>query len=83
MKTQGDAALPTRGGRKSGNRPPWFQVIGLSLFNICLGVAVLAGVELLFTDVFHIRSALKITTTLPMPFSIAKDVARGFVLREV
>ena len=83
IKTQGDAALPTRGGRKSGNRPPWFQVIGLSLFNICLGVAVQAGVELLFTDVFHIRSALKITTTLPMPFSIAKDVARGFVLREV
>jgi hypothetical protein len=38
---------------------------------------------LLFTHVFKIRSALKITTTLPMPFSIAKDVVRGLVLREV
>jgi hypothetical protein len=83
IKTQGSSALPTRGSRKGSGRPPWFQVIGLSLFNICLGVALQAGVELLFTNVFNFRSALKVTTTLPMPFSIAKDVARGLLLREV
>ncbi len=38
---------------------------------------------MLFTEVFHIRSALKVTTTLPMPWSIAKNVLRGLLLREV
>jgi hypothetical protein len=88
LKTQGAAALPTRtggvqGARRGGNRPQWYQVIGLSLLNIFLSVAIQAGVELLFTEAFHIRSALKVTTTLPMPWSIAKDVLRGLLLREV
>jgi hypothetical protein len=88
LKTQGAAALPTRtggvqGGRRGGSRPQWYQVIGVSLLNILLSVVIQAGVELLFTQVFHIRSALKVTTTLPMPWSIAKDVLRGLLLREV
>lgn len=87
FKTQGGEALPTRtGGARKSKRskvPQWYQVIGLSLLNICLGVAIQAGVELLFTDVFHIRSALKVTTTLPMPWSIATDIAKALVLREV
>lgn len=58
-------------------------MIGLSLFNICLGVAIQAGVEMLFTEVLNIRSALKVTTALPMPWGLAKDVVRGLLLREV
>jgi hypothetical protein len=87
FKTQGERALP---GRKKGawvspraKPPQWYKVIGLSFFNICLGVAIQAGVELFFTEVLHIRSALRITTTLPMPWALAKDVATGLVLREV
>lgn len=53
------------------------------MFNILLGVGLQAGVELLFTEVFGIRSALKIATTLPMPWSIFKEVGRGLVMREV
>lgn len=88
IKRQGAPALPTRTGgvsgtRRGGSRPQWYQVVALSLFNICLGVAIQAGVELLFTEVLQIRSALKITTTLPMPWSIAKDVVRSLLLREV
>jgi hypothetical protein len=88
MKRQGASALPTRTGgvagtRRPNRRPQWYQVIGLSLLNICLGVAVQAGVEILFTDVFQIRSALKVTTTLPMPWSIAKELIRSLLLREV
>jgi hypothetical protein len=87
FKSQGCQALPTRTGAapksRKGNAPLWYQVIALSLLNICFGVAVQTGVELLFTEVFHIRSALKITTTLPMPWSIVKDVGKGLVLREV
>lgn len=88
LKTQGAAALPTRtggvqGARRGGSRPQWYQVVGVSLLNVLLSVAIQAGVELLFTEVFHIRSALKVTTTLPLPWSIAKDVIRGLLLREV
>jgi len=64
-------------------RPEWYQVVGLSVFNILLAVGLQAGVELLFTEVFGIRSALKIATTLPMPWSIFKDLARGLVMREI
>jgi Fatty acid hydroxylase len=83
FKRQGVDGLPTRGARRGGSRPQWYQVIGISLLNILLSVAIQAGVEVLFTEVFHIRSALKVTTTLPMPWSIAKDVIRGLLLREV
>lgn len=88
LKSQGPAALPTRtggvaGARKSKNRPEWYQVIGLSIFNVCLGVTIQALVELLLTEVLGIRSAFKVTTTLPMPWSIAKNLAEAFLLREV
>jgi hypothetical protein len=88
IKRQGALALPTRSGgvqgtRRGNGRPEWYMVLGLSLFNICLSVGIQAGVEFLFTEVFGIRSALKVTTTLPMPWSIAKDIIRGLLLREV
>ncbi|KAL3427820.1 sterol desaturase family protein [Phlyctema vagabunda] len=87
IKTQGASALPTRtGGRKvsrrSASRPEWYQVVGLSIFNVCLGAAIQAAVEVFFTEVLNIRSALKVTTTLPMPWSILKDIIRGLLLRE-
>lgn len=88
IKRQGAPALPTRtggvsGAKRGGSRPHWYQVIALSVFNACLGVAIQAGVEFLFTEVLEIRSALKVTTTLPMPWSIAKDIAKFLLLREV
>jgi len=83
FKRQGADGLPTRGARRGRSIPQWYQIIGVSLLNILLSVAIQAGIEMLFTDIFHIRSALKVTTTLPMPWSIAKDVIRGLILREV
>jgi hypothetical protein len=88
IKRQGAPALPTRtggvaGARRGDGRPPWYQVVGLSLFNICVAVAIQAGVEILFIDVFQIRSSLKVTTTLPMPWSIAKEMLRALSFREV
>jgi hypothetical protein len=53
------------------------------VFNIFLGTAIQAGIEVLFTYVLQIRSALKVTTTLPMPWSIAKEMLRALLLREV
>jgi hypothetical protein len=88
MKRQGAPALPTRtggvhGAKRGKGRPQWYAVLGLSLFNIGLSIGLQVVVELLFTEVLGIRSALKITTTLPMPWSIGKDVIRGLLLREV
>ena len=88
IKTQGAPALPTRtggvrGARRGGSRSEWYIVIGLSMFNLCLSVALQTGIEFLLTGVFNVRSALRVTTTLPMPWSIAKDVIRGLLLREV
>ncbi|KAI9841324.1 MAG: hypothetical protein M1838_003619 [Thelocarpon superellum] len=95
LKTQGAAALPTRtldparrGGdsaaRHSRRKPnAWLAPVGLALANLLLGVALQAGVEALCTHVLHVRSALKVTSTLPSPWRMAKDLLRGFVLREV
>jgi len=88
LKRQGASALPTRtgglqGARRGVGRPEWYLVLGLSLFNVVLSIAIQAGVEFLFTELFHIKSALKVTTTLPMPWSIAKDILRSLILREV
>ncbi|KFY02824.1 hypothetical protein O988_01880 [Pseudogymnoascus sp. VKM F-3808] len=88
LKIQGAAALPTRtggvrGAKKSKGTPPWWQVIGVSLFNILLSAGIQILVELLFTEVLGWRSAMKVSTKLPMPWSIAKDLLRGLVIREI
>jgi hypothetical protein len=88
IKTQGASALPVRtgsitGARRGAARPEWYKVVGLSMFNFCMGFALQAGIEVLFTKVLRIRSALNVTTTLPMPWSIAKDIVKAFILREV
>lgn len=88
LKTQGASALPTRtggvhGAKKGKGKPKWYRVLALSVLNTTLSIMLQVVVELLFTEVLGIRSALKITTTLPMPWSIAKDVVRSLVLREV
>jgi hypothetical protein len=58
----------------------WWKVALVSVGNVILGVAIQAGVEALFTEVLHIRSALKVTTTLLTPWGIAKDLVRGLLL---
>lgn len=88
IKTQGAPALPTRtGGVKSkkrrGSQPEWYQIVGISIFNVCLGVSIQAAIELLLSKVLNVRSVLQISSTLPMPWTIAKGVVRGLILREV
>lgn len=87
-KAQGTAGLPTRaggvnGGRKRKGTPLWWQIVGLSLLNIAISVGFQAGIELLLTEVLHVRSGLKITTSFPMPWTMARDVMRALAIREV
>lgn len=81
MKEHEDIALPMseeNGGRKGR----WWKVALVSIGNVLLGVAIQMGIELFFTQVLHLRSLLKISTTVPLPWSIAKDLMLGLVLRE-
>ncbi len=81
IKEHGEVALPMceeRGGRKGR----WWKIALVGVGNVLLGVAIQIGLELLCTQVFRIRSLLKISTSVPFPWSIAKDLALGLLLRE-
>ncbi|KAI9800377.1 MAG: hypothetical protein M1825_004147 [Sarcosagium campestre] len=85
IKSQGEAALPVRsasGAFKRQRALAWWKVVAVSLGNILLGLALQAGVESLSAATLH-RSALKVTTTLPSPWKLLKDVTKGFLTREV
>ncbi|KAF7884226.1 uncharacterized protein EAF02_004562 [Botrytis sinoallii] len=85
VKRQGKQALPTRTGGTKVSRakaPEWYRVVGISLFNILMGVAIQAGFEMVLTEILHYKSALRVTTTLPMPWSIAKDALKCLLVRE-
>jgi hypothetical protein len=59
------------------------KIVAWSVLNTLLGVTLQSATELVFTRFLSIRSALRVTTTLPTPFAIAKDLLRGYVLREI
>ncbi|KAI9894225.1 MAG: hypothetical protein M1814_004079 [Vezdaea aestivalis] len=62
--------------------PAWYLIIGLSLVNLILGACLQILVEKLLVKTLGVRSALKVTTALPFPWAIAKDLSRGFAARE-
>lgn len=82
IKEHGYVALPLsdENGGKNGR---WWKVALVSVGNVLLGVVLQGAIAYAFTDLFHFRSALKISTVLPMPWDIAKDLSRGLLLREV
>lgn len=82
IKEHGETALPTS-EEQGGPRGRWWKVALVSVGNVLLGVAIQIGLELLCTEVLHIRSLLKISTSVPFPWSIAKDLFLGVLLREV
>lgn len=84
IKAQGQIALPGRSGsRGTSGRKGVLKVAGWSIFNILLGIALQLGIDLLATKVLRVKSALKIVTRLPLPWGLAKDIAKGFILRGV
>lgn len=81
-KEHGESALPM-GEEQGGRKGRWWRTALVSTGNVLLGIALQSCVELVFTKLLHFRSALKITTSLPMPWAIAIDLIRGLFLREV
>jgi Fatty acid hydroxylase superfamily len=81
LKTMGSTGLPLKNAKREryimvGKTLLW------SLGNLFLGLLVQAGIEVLLTRFFSVRSALKVTTSLPMPWGIFLDLLRGWITRE-
>ena len=79
IKNRGSSQLPLLqlGRRKL------LEVVGVGLFNVALSIALQALIELVTTEVLHLRSILRVTTIVPLPWNIIKDVLSGFVLRGI
>ena len=82
IKEHGDSALPMS-EQNGGKKGRWWKIALVSLANLILGVAIQSGIELLFTQILHLQSVLRLSTGLPMPWGIAKHLFLGLLLREV
>lgn len=82
LKAQGRWGLPA--GSKRG-RIRWreFKVAMWGIANVVLGIAVQGLVEVVRTRILGWKSAVKVSVKLPLPWEIVKDMARGFLGREV
>jgi len=81
VKLQGVRGLGQgMGGGKAIHR---LKVVGWALVNMLLGVALQGGIEYIFVEVLGQKSALKISSKLPLPGELMWGVFRGVVVREV
>ncbi|OOQ84375.1 Sterol desaturase family [Penicillium brasilianum] len=81
VKAHGEAGLP--GGRKRFKlRSKEFKIAGWSLFNLGLALFTQATLEWLFTRVLRMRSAIKVSVSLPTPWTMLQDIFFGFLFRE-
>lgn len=78
IKAHGERHLPHRLGRNK-----LLEVAGVAIFNVVLSIAVQYGLEVLWTQVLHLRSILRVSSMVPLPWNIAKDLLRGLVVRGV
>ncbi|MBE7180019.1 MAG: hypothetical protein INR71_02230, partial [Terriglobus roseus] len=78
LKATGDDALPgALGGRRLA------RIVGWSVFNLLLGVGLHAAIELVLIKAFRHKSLIKVTTTIPFPWSIFVDVLWAIGVRGV
>ncbi|PGH34733.1 hypothetical protein GX50_02412 [[Emmonsia] crescens] len=82
IKAQGAAGLPaTRRGKRGGKRA--LKVAAWAVFNLSMGIVLQGLVEVVLTKMLRAKSAIRVVTRLPLPWDVAKDLALGFVGREV
>ena len=82
LKAMHSTGLPLKNAKRE-RRIMVAKTVAWSLCNLLLGVLLQAGVEVLLTRFLGIRSALKVATSLPMPWGIFMDLLRGWVFREI
>lgn len=82
IKAQGSTGLP--GGKRRRNiRARELKVAGWSLLNLILSIAVQWAIETLCVRGLKMRSALKVSLKLPMPYEMVRDLVLGMLGREV
>ncbi|KAJ5832699.1 hypothetical protein N7474_001010 [Penicillium riverlandense] len=82
IKAQGETGLPC--GKKRGKiRTRELKVAGWALLNVTLSVVAQAAIETLLVKGLGVRSALKASMRLPLPWQMVKDLAMGFLGREI
>ena len=82
IKEHGNDAIATRAGPHArGTR--LLRLVVLSTLNVIMGVAVQTAIDVLLGKVLHVRTALRVSRALPLPWEIAKGLVQGFVLREL
>lgn len=81
LKAQGHAGLPAGKKGKSGMKEA--RIAFWAVFNLFLGIAIQGSLEYGLTKVLRVKSALKVSTRLPMPWDIVKDLVCGLLGREV
>lgn len=77
MKADGEKQLPHR----NVEQRRLARIVGVATFNTLLAIAVQAVIEFLLTEFVHFRSGLRVSTFIPPPWSILKDVLRAIVIR--
>ena len=78
LKARGDRFLPDQLGRDR-----LFRVVGVSLGNILISVALQALLEQVCTGALHMRSLLRVTSMVPLPLNIFTDLLKGFIIRGI
>jgi hypothetical protein len=81
LKLQGIRSLGAERGlaKAKTNASTLLYAIG----NIGLGIGIQGVVEYVLVELLHWKSALKISTTLPMPGELVWDMLRAFIAREI
>lgn len=82
IKAQGHLGLPSGHKRRKPGRNE-AMIIGWSLFNVSLSIAVQCAIEFGLTKLLRWRSLIKVAVRLPYPWGITIDIVRGFIVREV
>ncbi|EFE43350.1 hypothetical protein TRV_01910 [Trichophyton verrucosum HKI 0517] len=81
LKVYGKDGLPQGKKKKYGSSE--LKVAGWAIFNLILGIAAQGLIEFVLTRVLGVKSRLKVTTKLPLPWDIIKGVGRALIIREV
>ncbi|KXT12970.1 hypothetical protein AC579_3151 [Pseudocercospora musae] len=78
MKARGREHLPLRLGRDKVLR-----IAGIAVGNVLLSVLLQSCLEILVSRILHLRSLIKVSSTIPLPWSILKDILGGLAVRGV
>lgn len=78
VKARGKDHSPLKHDRKV-----LLEIAGVAAFNVLLGILLQTVLELLATRIFHLRSILRVTVAVDLPWNIIKDVVRGIAIRGI